>query len=107
MTTTGRVENCGKCGGLRIVDRIGVEIDIVCLNCGLRQEAVARIAVIRSAIVDKVEYPDAPVHLRVELACQYCMNMFMSWTRHTKYCSLLCKQDALNARRRVVGGKHA
>ena len=107
MATMERATTCGKCGGLRMVDRIGVEIDIVCLNCGLRQEAVARIAIIRSAIVDKVEDPDAPVHLRVELTCEYCKEMYMAWNRHTKYCSPDCKATANNDRRRAVGWKHA
>ena len=102
MTTTELVTDCGKCGGLRILERIGIEIDAVCLNCGLRQEAVTKLPVIRSAIVDRVEDPDAKVHLERVIVCGGCGTGFTTWSRNTKYCSKACANDVWNAKRRAL-----
>ena len=102
MTTTELVTDCGKCGGLRILERIGIEIDAVCLNCGLRQEAVAKLPVYRSAIVDRVEDPDAKVHLERQVVCPGCGDTFTAWTRNRMYCSRACADLAHNERRRAL-----
>ena len=102
MTTTERVENCGKCGGLRMVERIGQEIDIVCINCGTRQEAVAKVKTVRSAIVDRVEDPDAKVHLERVIVCGSCGAEFTTWNRNRMYCNRYCADLAHNERRRAL-----
>ena len=51
MTTTLQATACGKCGGLLAQEQIGKEIDVVCMNCGDRQVAVARVIVVRHAMV--------------------------------------------------------
>ena len=101
MTTTLQATACGKCGGLLAQEQIGKEIDVVCMNCGDRQVAVARVIVVRHAMVS-LGLEGLPIevqrgglyHAPVERVCILCEKAFMTQRPNRRYCTPECKIGA-------------
>ena len=77
---------CAKCGGRLAYEQIAKEIDLVCMNCGRRQEAVAKVAVAWSGAVSRVDLENA--------TCAQCGEMYQSFHGRRMYCSKSCANYA-------------